>query len=84
MSVTSPVSIPDLDLPPLPLRRIAVEEYLRMVTAEVFDGDDRLELLEGWLLPKRTRNPPHEVGVTLAQDTIRPLVPAGWHLRNQA
>jgi Uma2 family endonuclease len=82
MSIASPVSIPDLDLPPLPVRRITVEEYLRMVAADVFDGDDRLELLEGWIIPKMTRSPPHEVGIDLASDILRPLMPPGWRLRN--
>jgi Uma2 family endonuclease len=84
MSLTSQVPAHDLDLPPVPVRRFTVDEYLRMVTANVFDGDDRHELLAGWVVSKMTRNPPHEVGIALADEALRALLPAGWRLRNQS
>ena len=70
--------------PPLPIRKFSVDEYLRMVEAGVFGADERHELLEGWIVPKMTRNPPHDVAIELADNEIRPRLPVGWRLRVQS
>ncbi len=49
---------PRPDFPPdLPLRRITVDEYHQMIDAAVFDEDDPVELLEGWLFVKLDKYP---------------------------
>ncbi len=49
---------PRPDFPPdLPLRRISVDEYHRMIDAAVFDEDDPVEMLEGWLFVKLDKYP---------------------------
>ncbi len=76
---------PDLTPPPVPVRRFTVEEYLKMIAVGVFVDSERLELLEGWIVPKpMTRNPPHEVAVDLIDERLRQSLPPGWRLRNQA
>jgi Uma2 family endonuclease len=50
-------------LPPIPVKRWTVEEYHELVRAGLLDEDERYELLEGWLVTKMTRNPPHETAV---------------------
>jgi hypothetical protein len=37
-------------LPPAPLRRFTVDEYHRMIETGVFGPDDRVELLNGWII----------------------------------
>jgi Uma2 family endonuclease len=69
--------------PPVPVRRFSVDEYHHMIEAGFFAHDERFELLEGWIVPKITRHPPHDVAIDLAQDMIRPLLPDGWRMRIQ-
>ena len=45
-----------LDLEP---RRITVDEYHKMIGAGVFDEDERLELLEGVIIPMSPQSPDH-------------------------
>lgn len=45
-------------------RRLRVEDYHRMVAAGVFDEDERLELLEGVIVPTSPRSPRHAVVIT--------------------
>lgn len=70
--------------PPGPVMRFTVEQYHRMIREGYFDDEARFELLEGWIIPKMTRNPPHDVALVLAQQAFGALVPAGWHLRGQS
>jgi Uma2 family endonuclease len=72
------------ELPPVPVRRFTVEEYHQMIEAGVFAGDARFELLEGWIVLKMTRNPPHDVALGQAHDALRGLLPADWHIREQS
>lgn len=78
---------PDWDiteLPPTPVRRFTVAEYHAMIDGGVFAGDDRVELLEGWIVPKMTRKPPHDVAIDLAGDALRGCLPPGWRVRVQS
>ncbi len=79
------VTEPELDPtpPPYPVKRFTVEEYHRMIDAGVFADDERFELLEGWIIPKRSRNPPHDVTIVLIQALLAASVPRGWHIRPQ-
>jgi Uma2 family endonuclease len=70
--------------PPLPPYRFTVEQYHRMIEADVLSENDRVELLDGWILPKMTHKPPHDVAVSLAQVELMPRMPAGWVLRIQS
>lgn len=80
---TSPVSWNPWGIPEFPVRRFTVEEYHRLIDDGFFADDERFELLEGWITPKMTRNPPHDVAIGLIQDQLQARLPAGWHLRVQ-
>ena len=69
--------------PDLPMRRFTVDEYHRMIEAGVFPEEDRLELLEGWIIAKMPRNPPHDVAILVVQRILGAELPAGWHFRAQ-
>ncbi len=73
-----------VQLPPEPVRRLTVDEYHQMIRAGILKEDDPFELLEGWLVPKMTRNPPHDLALGLTEDEITPLLPAGWFRRGQS
>ena len=80
------VTEPEIDLipPPYPVKRFTVDEYHRMIDAGVFADDERFELLEGWIIPKTSRNPPHDALLMLIQRVLFQALPAGWDLRNQS
>jgi len=69
---------------PLSLRRFTVAEYHRMIAAGILQEGEPYELLEGWIVRKMTRNPPHDLALVLLGDEIRRLLPAGWFPRNQS
>jgi Uma2 family endonuclease len=64
-------------------RRFTVDEYHHMIRAGVLEEDDPVELLEGYLVVKMPRNPPHEGTIDLTQGALIPHLPAGWFLRGQ-
>ena len=56
-------TLPPWDLhepPPLPVRRFTVEEYHRLRESGVLTEDDRVELIEGSIVPDMVHNPPHD------------------------
>ena len=69
---------------PVPVRRFTVEEYHRLLEEGILTEDDRVELLEGWIVEKMTRNPPHDVAVALALKTVGKKLTKKWHCRGQS
>ena len=55
-----------------------------MIESGAFTEDDRLELIEGWVVQQMAKGPGHEYAVGQGEELLRALVPAGWHVRNQA
>jgi hypothetical protein len=68
---------------PYPVRRFTVDEYHQMIQAGILTEDDPVELLEGWIVLKMPRNPPHDMGIELAEDAVLARLPAGWRVRVQ-
>jgi hypothetical protein len=64
-----------------PLARLSVEQYEAMIASGAFSKNDRFELIEGTLVAKMTKKPSHSTGSELCAEAVRPLLPAGWHLR---
>lgn len=69
--------------PPEPVKRLRVEQYHRIIEAGVFDDDDPIELLNGWLVEKMPKKPIHSVANGLVLDATATLLPPGWHLISQ-
>ena len=63
--------------------RFTVDEYFGMVSRDAFAGLGRLELLEGVLVRKMTKNPPHRVALGKTERGLRAIIGSGWHLANQ-
>ena len=76
--------VPATAVPPLPIARFSVEQYHRMLESGAFTEDDRLELIEGWVVHQTAKGPGHEYAVDQGEELLRACVPAGWHVRNQA
>jgi Uma2 family endonuclease len=66
------------------LYRFSVAKYHKLIEIGILTEDDNLELLDGYLVHKMTRNPPHDACLQLIQETLPRLLPAGWCLRMQS
>ena len=71
------------DVSPSPVWRLSVEQYHEMIRTGILNNGDPIELLEGVLVPKMTRNPPHRIAVTQLRDLLMRLVGSGWHVETQ-
>ncbi len=63
--------------------RFTVGEYLNMVAVGAFDEIGRVELLEGHLVKKMTKKPPHAVATGLLADKLNDMIRGTWHISNQ-
>ena len=54
-----------------------------MIAAGILTDDDPVELLEGWLVPKMVKNPPHSTARHLTMKALEQVLPSGWHVRSQ-
>jgi Uma2 family endonuclease len=84
MSISTPPTGGLFQPPPYPVRKFTVSEYHRLIQMCVLSEDDPVELLEGWIVPKMPRNPPHDGTIGLLQEVLRSQLPAGWCLRIQS
>lgn len=62
-----------------PLHRFSVEQYLEMVRAGIITDEDKVELLEGVIVAKMGRNPPHVTVAKLVFAALSRVLPDGWH-----
>jgi Uma2 family endonuclease len=65
-------------------RRFSVAEYHRLIELGMLTENDNLELLEGYLVHKMSRNPPHDAAIQKGNKRWLRLLPAGWDLRVQS
>jgi Uma2 family endonuclease len=60
------------------LRQWSSAEYHRMLDLGIIDREEKLELLDGYLVLKMSQNPPHRTVVTNLSYCLPPQFPAGW------
>lgn len=70
-------------VPSDPIWRLSVSQYHRMTRAGILTDDDPVELLEGWLVTKMPKNPPHRLTTQLTREAFARLVPDGWYVDAQ-
>jgi Uma2 family endonuclease len=63
--------------------RFSVARYQRMIEAGILTPEDKVELLENYVVLKMPKNPPHDGTIDLVSDSLVPRVPAGWRVRTQ-
>lgn len=83
-----PIQRPTADvLPPAvpdePIYRLSVAQYHQMIQAGILTDDDAVELLEGWLVQKMGKNPPHSYATRQLRKGLEGVVPAGWFVDSQ-
>jgi Uma2 family endonuclease len=63
--------------------RLRIEQYHAIIQAGILTDDDSVELLEGWLVFKMPKNPPHRVTTRLVRTALENILPAGWYVDSQ-
>jgi hypothetical protein len=63
--------------------RLSVAQFHRMIQAGVLGEKDRIELLEGYLVPIMPPNPRHSTAISRSNRTLIRILPDGWHLRSE-
>jgi len=67
----------------MPVRKFTVAEYHQLTDLGMLDNGVPVELLEGWIVPKMGKNPPHSAVMQLIIEVLGRLLLAGWRLRIQ-
>jgi Uma2 family endonuclease len=73
----------NLTYPPPQLWRISVERYHEMIEAGLLTENDRLELLEGFLIEKMTVNPPHSFTTDQIRDELMAILKSEYFVKSQ-
>jgi len=63
--------------------RLRIEQYHAIIQAGILTDDDSVELLEGWLVFKMPKNPPHRATTRLVRTALENILPAGWYVDSQ-
>jgi Uma2 family endonuclease len=72
---------PSVEWLPSQLYRLTVEQYELLVRSGVFKSRDRFHLINGLLVRKMVKNPPHSIACGLADDELVKVFGPGWHAR---
>jgi Uma2 family endonuclease len=54
-----------------------------MIRLGILTDDDPVELLEGWVIHKMPKNPPHRAATKLTRNALEEIVPEGWYVDAQ-
>ena len=74
----------NLAIPPFdPFWRLSVGQYECMIDNGILTDDDPVELLEGCLIKKMPKNPPHTLANELAREEVASRLPVGWYVNAQ-
>ncbi len=75
-------------LPPavttLPVRRFTLDEYHHLIESGFLQEDDRVELLNGWIVAKMGINPSHASSLTRLSRRLNRLFGDDWLVREQS
>jgi Uma2 family endonuclease len=85
---TPPSAVPEIGTFPSAgildsLFRMTVDQYESLVESGVLDGQP-IELIDGLLVRKMGKKPPHVIACEATRDELLPLVPRGWRLTIEA
>src|SRR5262245_28565333 len=62
-----------------PVRRFSVAEYEQIGRAGILTEDDSVELLEGLIVEKMTKYPPHDAMIDLLVQLLQRQLPLAWY-----
>jgi Uma2 family endonuclease len=82
-AVPSQIGFGSLPLAPAPVRRFTVDEYHRMIETGVLTSNDRVQLIDGWIIEMPPIGPPHASVTSLAAQVIQSGLSSGCYVRSQ-
>lgn len=65
------------------LYRISLDKYHQMAAHGILSGRDRVVLLDGLLVTKMTRRPPHATATRKTVKALEAVVPKGWMVNKE-
>jgi Uma2 family endonuclease len=65
------------------VRRFSVDEYHRMSESGILTENDRLQLVNGWIVEMPPIGPEHSTSTSLVATAVDDSLPAGWIVRRQ-
>ncbi len=65
------------------MARFSVARYQRMIETGILTPEDKVELLENYVVLKMPRNPLHDGTVQIVTEALPRVIPKGWRLRVQ-
>ncbi|HSQ54468.1 MAG TPA: Uma2 family endonuclease [Gemmata sp.] len=65
------------------IAKFSVARYQQMIDSGVLTSEDKVELLENYVVLKMPRNPQHDGTIDLIDETLTTYVPKGWRVRCQ-
>src|SRR5262249_37118945 len=68
---------------PRTIYRFSVPQYHRLIETGILTDNDRVELLEGWIVEKMPHNPPHNISITRINRRLHRVLPDEWLLQVQ-
>jgi Uma2 family endonuclease len=66
------------------MMRFSVAKYQRMVETGILTAEDKVELLENYVVLKMPHNPPHDGTVQMVGEAVGQVLPRGWRVRMQS
>lgn len=70
--------------PGYPIHRLTVDQYHRLIQSGILREDERVELLDGWLVEKMPQNPPHSGTVHEVARRLQSLLGEAYVVREQS
>jgi Uma2 family endonuclease len=64
-------------------KRLTVDQYDQMVEHGILPETNCFELINGRIVEKEVKKPPHSVATGLCLDALGRSLPAGWHVRKE-
>jgi Uma2 family endonuclease len=80
---STPPAANRLAIPPEPVLPFTVAQYHAMIRMAVLESGAPIELLEGWLVRKALKSPPHSVFMSETSHALAALVPGSWTVDSQ-
>jgi Uma2 family endonuclease len=64
------------------MNRLSVERYHALIRAGILTEDDKVELLEGELVKRRRKTPPHRFATSMARHLLDEFLIEGWFVES--
>lgn len=81
-AVPAPMPI-SRNIPTFPVYRLSVERYHQMIEAGILTPEDRIELIEGWLVQKMTKYRPHTLSTHFLRVALEGMVGVVFYVASQ-